>query len=330
MWCHLQRILITGAASGIGAGLAKRYAKPGVTLCLTDRNGELLKETVQACKALGAAVTAEALDITDRGATTAWVERMDDAAPLDLVSLSLTVGNCEPVCMHSLGINQAQAGACLGSCACRRTQALLRLLLYSNTLMCAHVQVFGCAGIAACTSGVPEAERKADQLIEVSYRIFNVNVYGVLNTILPAVQRMKGRRAGQIVIVASLAGFNPNSLDYAYSASKAAVLNYGQSLRSDVHALGVRVNTVCPAFIETPLTSAFNGPKPLQVQLDYALDQIITGIEQDDAVVVFPPPMHMVAGLYASLPWVIRDAIAALGVSALGAYTKAPAVKKTA
>jgi short-subunit dehydrogenase len=80
-----RSILITGASSGIGAALATLYAAPGTALALCGRVAARLAETAARCRERGATVSATVLDVGDAAATGAWVERSDDAAPLDLV-----------------------------------------------------------------------------------------------------------------------------------------------------------------------------------------------------------------------------------------------------
>jgi len=82
---HPQSLLITGASSGIGEALARHYATPGVALALTGRDAARLAAAAAACRAAGAAVETATIDVTDRDGLRAWIERIDDAAPLDLV-----------------------------------------------------------------------------------------------------------------------------------------------------------------------------------------------------------------------------------------------------
>lgn len=79
-----MNILITGAASGIGRGLAKRLARPGLLLVLGDRNAEKLSETTQLCEALGATVRSKVIDVRDRQDMAEWIESTSPPR-LDLV-----------------------------------------------------------------------------------------------------------------------------------------------------------------------------------------------------------------------------------------------------
>ena len=80
-----RNVLITGASSGIGEALARHYAAPGTTLALTGRDRERLTAVAAACSAAGAAVESAAIDVIDRDGLRAWIEGVDDRAPLDLV-----------------------------------------------------------------------------------------------------------------------------------------------------------------------------------------------------------------------------------------------------
>jgi NADP-dependent 3-hydroxy acid dehydrogenase YdfG len=80
-----RSILITGASSGVGEAMAKSFAAPGVFLALTGRARDRLESVAATCRDLGAEVEAEAIDVTDRPAMEAWIPRIDDRHPIDLV-----------------------------------------------------------------------------------------------------------------------------------------------------------------------------------------------------------------------------------------------------
>lgn len=80
-----RSILITGASSGIGAALARRYAAPEVALALGGRDVTRLAEVAAACRHAGARVALQPVDVTDCAAMAAWIGEIDRRAPLDLV-----------------------------------------------------------------------------------------------------------------------------------------------------------------------------------------------------------------------------------------------------
>ena len=87
-----RSVLVTGAGSGIGRGLAASYAAPGVRLWLVGRNAERLAETAAQCTAQGATVACETLDVRDREKLAAWIRAIDAQSPLDVAIASAGLG----------------------------------------------------------------------------------------------------------------------------------------------------------------------------------------------------------------------------------------------
>ena len=123
---------------------------------------------------------------------------------------------------------------------------------------------------------------------DAAHDLMQVNVLGVLNTIQPLIPRMVERRRGQIAIVASVAAFTPLAHSPSYSASKAAVLNYGLSLRAMLRRFEIGVSVICSGFVETPMIAAIRDPKPFNMSADRAAMLTRRGLERDRAVIVFP------------------------------------------
>ncbi len=84
-WHDPRSILITGASSGIGAALARAYARADVTLFLGGRDMERLEGVARDCREAGARAEIRALDVTDTEAMRAWLLDSDADTPLDLV-----------------------------------------------------------------------------------------------------------------------------------------------------------------------------------------------------------------------------------------------------
>lgn len=82
---NFSSIVITGASSGIGEALALDYAAPGIALALTGRDAARLEGVAGACRAKGATVVADTVDVADRERLAAWLTSFDDAHPVDLL-----------------------------------------------------------------------------------------------------------------------------------------------------------------------------------------------------------------------------------------------------
>lgn len=106
--------------------------------------------------------------------------------------------------------------------------------------------VFACAGVQRYTPGDRFVAERANEVL-------TTNVQGVVNTIGAVLPGMVERRRGHVAAVASIAAMLGLPEVSAYCASKAAVVTLLESLRLDVYKLGIRVTTLCPGFVDTPL-----------------------------------------------------------------------------
>jgi short-subunit dehydrogenase len=132
------------------------------------------------------------------------------------------------------------------------------------------------------------------------------NVLGVLNTLQPLIPRMVDRKRGQLALVASVAAFTPLPHSPSYSGSKAAVLNYGLSLRAVLAAHGIGVSVICSGFIETPMIAAIKDPKPFNMTANKAATLIRRGLERNQAVIMFPLFFAILSRIDGLLPDRIR------------------------
>lgn len=139
-----------------------------------------------------------------------------------------------------------------------------------------------------------------------SYGEIEVNLVGALNTILPFVPLMRARRRGQLALVSSLAALAPLPDSPGYSGSKAALLVYGLALRERLRAAGIRVNVICPGYVETDMGSRYQGWRPLLMSADAAAERILRGLERNQPVVAFPRSLALVARLSTLVPEPIR------------------------
>ncbi len=87
-------------------------------------------------------------------------------------------------------------------------------------------------------------------------RVYAVNVLGAVYATKHMAAHMKERGGGSIVNTASVAGIRAGAGTNAYSASKAALINFTQTSACDLGQFNIRVNAVCPGLIETDMTKA--------------------------------------------------------------------------
>jgi short-subunit dehydrogenase len=146
--------------------------------------------------------------------------------------------------------------------------------------------------------------------VEAFEQILRTNVLGVVNTFQPFMKGMLGENRGTFVGVSSIAGVRGLPGSGAYSASKAALTTYLESLRVELHDSGVNVLTVCPGYIKTPMTDVNQFHMPFLMNSDDAADSIIQAIKRNKATHVMPWQMKLVASCMKWLPRVVYDRLA--------------------
>ncbi len=137
---------------------------------------------------------------------------------------------------------------------------------------------------------------------DAAYHLMETNVLGVLNVVQPLALLLMQRGRGQIAIVSSIAAFTPLADSPSYCASKAAVLSYGLSLRALLAPRDIKINVVCPGYIETPMMLRERGPKPFKMTAERAAEIIARGLERDRATIMFPFFFAWVTWLSGLLP----------------------------
>src|SRR5690606_130542 len=121
---------------------------------------------------------------------------------------------------------------------------------------------------------------------------------------------MVARRNGQIAIMSSIAAFVPVAHAPSYSASKAALLNYGRSLRDTLRPFDVKVSVICPGYIDTGMSRAEQGPKPFLMDAGKAAKIIAKGLARNRGVILFPMLFGVLTWISGILPSPIRRALA--------------------
>jgi NAD(P)-dependent dehydrogenase (short-subunit alcohol dehydrogenase family) len=119
----------------------------------------------------------------------------------------------------------------------------------------------GSIDVLVNNAGIMPIGRIVDEPDEVTRRILDINVYGVIIGSKLAAQRMAPRRRGHVINVASLAAENATPGLATYSASKHAVLGFTDSVRIEHRGSGVHFSILLPTFTNTELVAGTSGPK---------------------------------------------------------------------
>lgn len=238
------RVFVTGASSGIGAALARHYAREGAAVGLVARRREALETLAGELRALGGEASIHVADVADAAAMA--------AAAADFM-------------------------ACAG----------VPDIVIAN------------AGVSAGTL----TEHAED--LAVIRRIFEVNVIGMATTFAPFIGPMRADGAAasrRLVGIASVAGIRGLPGAEAYSASKAAAIAYLESLRLELAPAALRVVTIAPGYIATPMTAINPYRMPFLLPADEAARRFARAIRRGSSYAVIPWQMAIVAKLLRVLP----------------------------
>lgn len=141
-------------------------------------------------------------------------------------------------------------------------------------------------------------------------KVIDINLLGAVNAVHAVVPQMVERGEGQIVAISSLAGFRGLPKSAAYSASKAGMTAFFESVRLDVQHKGVSVTIIQPGFIKTPLTSGRANKMPFLMELDDAVPYFLRAIENRKKFAAFPWQLATVVRAGKFMPAWLYDRIA--------------------
>ncbi|MAT93146.1 MAG: oxidoreductase [Halioglobus sp.] len=131
-----------------------------------------------------------------------------------------------------------------------------------NAIAAAVAGEFGRIDILLTAAGVGDGG-PVSMLEEASWdRVLDINLKGTFLSIKSVLDTMVAQRAGSIITVASVEGLNGTEGGSAYNASKGGVVLLSKNVAIDYGRIGVRCNSICPGFIDTPMLNQVMGAMP--------------------------------------------------------------------
>ncbi len=161
----------------------------------------------------------------------------------------------------------------------------------------------GCPDIVIANAGVSAGTDTASAADNAVFdEILSVNVVGMMLTFQAFLAPMHGRGRGTLAGVASVAGFRGMPGASAYCASKAAAISYLESLRIELRGSGLQVVTLCPGYIDTPMTAVNRYRMPFLITAEHAARAMVRAVDRGRRFHVLPWQMALAARLMRLLP----------------------------
>jgi short-subunit dehydrogenase len=130
----------------------------------------------------------------------------------------------------------------------------------------------------------------------------NTNSVGMARCAAAVLPKMIEKNSGTFVGVASVAGYRGMPGSSGYGPTKAAQLNFLESLRTDLVKTKVLIQAVSPGFVKTPMTDVNKFPMPFLISAEEAGKIIVKGLEKEKPEIVFPLPMAVMMKIARIVP----------------------------
>ena len=160
----------------------------------------------------------------------------------------------------------------------------------------------GAIDVAILNAGIyqPQHGTKIDPQIYSNH--MTINYLGVVNALAGLVPDMIRDGKGHIAIVSSVAGWRGLPKSAAYGPTKAALISLAESLYFDLVPHGLKIQVICPGFVDSEATAINDFEMPDLISADSAASAIITGMQGHDFSINFPKPFTRKMGLLRLLP----------------------------
>ncbi len=188
--------------------------------------------------------------------------------------------------------------------AAQVTTALLDLNCieqHASTLDTAYA-AFGGFDLALVAHGCLPDQPLGERSVEHALASFDTNARSVVALLTLLAQRFESEGAGAIGVIASPAGERGRASNYVYGAAKAAVITLAAGLRNRLHKRGVRVITILPGFVETPMTAELDRKGPLWASPERVARDIEAALDHRFGVVYTPWFWRWIMAVICAIP----------------------------
>ena len=169
------------------------------------------------------------------------------------------------------------------------------------------IEKFGRIDVAILNAGVSGRSPISDFKTSLAKKIFDVNVFGIINFLELLIPYFIEKRNGMIVGVSSLADARGYAQSGFYCSSKSAATKLLESVRVELKPHNIKVLTVKPGFVKTPMTDKNEFHMPFLMDVDKAAKIILKGIKKEKRIIQFPFPIVISSRLIRILPNFLFD-----------------------
>lgn len=158
---------------------------------------------------------------------------------------------------------------------------------HDSTISGAFEALEGCDIVLIAHGVLPDEKECASNPAEAT-RQFNINATSTISLAAVAAAHLRKQGHGTLAVISSVAGDRGRPSNFHYGAAKAAVSTYCDGLRASLHGTGVKVVTIKPGMVATPMTAGMPLPKALVASPDKVARNIVRGIARGAATIYTP------------------------------------------
>jgi len=173
------------------------------------------------------------------------------------------------------------------------------------------IKNWGCLDVLLFVSGMYVPIRADEFEISIAEKTIDANLLGPMRAVAIVLPQMLQNHSGHIAIVGSVAGYSGLPKALAYGPSKAAIINFCETLYYDLLPKGISVHLISPGFVATEATAQNDFEMPALITSEQAAHEILSGIQKGEFDIHFPKRFTRFMKFLRILPyplyfWIVR------------------------